>query len=176
MRPHCVRLRSALRSQRQPMSSTQRRCGRRQGRQDDVSAHPHLHAKLDGQKIAHVMLLAIGFMTGRAVLSILMMITGDFPAMSLTAERVRPPSTPNAWRIERITSAPVLWFPPSTAARPRVMRSANAAIFGDYARQSGCSSPVPRTCSSSLRGRCGVNMVPLPLTIPGAVLGAAVGF
>jgi H+-transporting ATPase len=37
------------------------------------------------------------------------MITGDFLAMSLTTDRVRPSTTPNSWQIGRITSAGVMF-------------------------------------------------------------------
>src|ERR1019366_1398921 len=58
-------------------------------------------------------LLAIGLlMTGHAVLTpmlmVIIMITGDFLAMSLTTDRVRPSTTPNSWQIGRITSAGVI--------------------------------------------------------------------
>jgi H+-transporting ATPase len=61
-------------------------------------------------KITQVLLLAIGLvMTGHAVLTpmlmVIVMITGDFLAMSLTTDRVRPSTMPNAWRIGRITIA-----------------------------------------------------------------------
>ena len=57
-----------------------------------------------------MMLLAIGLvMTGHAVLTpmlmVIVMITGDFLAMSLTTDRVRPSEMPNSWQIGRITSA-----------------------------------------------------------------------
>jgi H+-transporting ATPase len=60
-----------------------------------------------------VLLLAIGLViTGHAVLTptlmVIVMITGDFLAMSLTTDRVRPSAMPNSWRIGRITSAGVL--------------------------------------------------------------------
>ena len=65
------------------------------------------------KKIVQVLLLAIGLViTGHAVLTpmlmVLVMITGDFLAMSLTTDRVRPSAMPNSWRIGRITSAGVL--------------------------------------------------------------------
>jgi len=65
------------------------------------------------KKIVQVMLLAIGLViTGHAVLTpllmVIVMITGDFLAMSLTTDRVRPSAMPNSWRIGRITSAGVL--------------------------------------------------------------------
>ncbi len=65
------------------------------------------------KKIVQVLLLAIGLvMTGHAVLTpmlmVILMIIGDFLAMSLTTDRVRPSETPNAWRIGRITSAGVI--------------------------------------------------------------------
>ena len=65
------------------------------------------------KKILQVLLLAIGLvMTGHAVLTpllmVIVMITGDFLAMSMTTDRVRPSETPNAWQIGRITSAGVI--------------------------------------------------------------------
>jgi len=65
------------------------------------------------KKIFQVLLLAVGLvMTGHAVLTpmlmVIVMITGDFLAMSLTTDRVRPSKTPNSWDIGRITSAGVI--------------------------------------------------------------------
>jgi H+-transporting ATPase len=65
------------------------------------------------KKIFQVLLLAVGLiMTGHAVLTpmlmVIVMITGDFLAMSLTTDRVRPSTTPNSWQIGRITSAGVV--------------------------------------------------------------------
>jgi len=65
------------------------------------------------KKIFQVLLLAVGLvMTGHAVLTpmlmVIVMITGDFLAMSLTTDRVRPSKTPNSWQIGRITCAGVL--------------------------------------------------------------------
>ena len=62
------------------------------------------------KKIFQVLLLAVGLvMTGHSVLTpmlmVIVMITGDFLAMSLTTDRVRPSTTPNSWQIGRITSA-----------------------------------------------------------------------
>jgi H+-transporting ATPase len=62
------------------------------------------------KKMVQVLLLAIGLvMTGHAVLTpmlmVILMITGDFLAMSLTTDRVRPSEKPNAWQIGRITTA-----------------------------------------------------------------------
>jgi len=62
------------------------------------------------KKIMQVLLLAVGLvMTGHAVLTpmlmVIVMITGDFLAMSLTTDRVRPSAMPNSWQIGRITSA-----------------------------------------------------------------------
>ncbi|MGD0585247.1 MAG: HAD-IC family P-type ATPase, partial [Oryzomonas sp.] len=61
-------------------------------------------------KMGQVLLLAIGLvMTGHAVLTpmlmVIVMITGDFLAMSLTTDRVRPSTLPNSWQIGRITVA-----------------------------------------------------------------------
>jgi H+-transporting ATPase len=65
------------------------------------------------KKIVQVLLLAVGLvMTGHAVLTpmlmVIVMITGDFLAMSLTTDRVRPSKAPNSWDIGRITSAGVI--------------------------------------------------------------------
>lgn len=56
------------------------------------------------KKIVTVLLLAVGLMmTGHAVLTpllmVILLITGDFLAMSLTTDNVRPSPMPNAWRI-----------------------------------------------------------------------------
>ena len=66
------------------------------------------------KKIMQVLLLAVGLvMTGHAVLTpmlmVIVMITGDFLAMSLTTDRVRPSVKPNSWQIGRITSAGVIF-------------------------------------------------------------------
>ena len=65
------------------------------------------------KKVVQVLLLAIGLiMTGHAVLTpmlmVIVMITGDFLAMSLTTDRVQPSEIPNTWQIGRITSAGVI--------------------------------------------------------------------
>jgi H+-transporting ATPase len=65
------------------------------------------------KKILQVLLLAVGLiMTGHAVLTpmlmVIVMITGDFLAMSLTTDRVRPSKMPNSWHIGRITIAGVI--------------------------------------------------------------------
>jgi H+-transporting ATPase len=62
------------------------------------------------KKIVQVLLLAVGLiMTGHAVLTpmlmVIVMITGDFLAMSLTTDRVRPSKSPNSWQIGGITAA-----------------------------------------------------------------------
>jgi H+-transporting ATPase len=66
------------------------------------------------KKILQVLLLAVGLvMTGHAVLTpmlmVIVMITGDFLAMSLTTDRVRPSKTPNSWQIGGITGAGVIF-------------------------------------------------------------------
>ena len=65
------------------------------------------------KKIVQILLLAIGLiMTGHAVLTpmlmVIVMITGDFLAMSLTTDRVRPSATPNSWNVGKITGAAVI--------------------------------------------------------------------
>jgi H+-transporting ATPase len=65
------------------------------------------------KKILQVLLLAVGLvMTGHAVLTpmlmVIVMITGDFLAMSLTTDRVQPSRMLNSWQIGRITGAGVI--------------------------------------------------------------------
>jgi H+-transporting ATPase len=73
------------------------------------------------KKIVQVLLLAIGLiMTGHAVLTpmlmVIVMITGDFLAMSLTTDRVRPSAMPNSWNVGRSPARLSSWdcaFSPS---------------------------------------------------------------
>jgi H+-transporting ATPase len=65
------------------------------------------------KKIVQVLFLVAGLiMTGHAILTpmlmVILMITGDFLAMSLTTDNVRPSSMPNAWRIGKLTIAGVV--------------------------------------------------------------------
>ena len=65
------------------------------------------------KKIVQVLFLVVGLiMTGHAILTpmlmVILMITGDFLAMSLTTDNVRPSSMPNAWRIGKLTIAGVV--------------------------------------------------------------------
>ena len=60
------------------------------------------------QKLSQMLLLVIGLvMTGHAILTprlmALLMITGDFLAMSATTDHVRPSPKPNAWHVNNIT-------------------------------------------------------------------------
>jgi H+-transporting ATPase len=62
------------------------------------------------KKIVTVLFLIAGLlMTGQAVLTpllmVIVMIAGDFLAMSLTTDNVRPSPAPNAWRIGSLTMA-----------------------------------------------------------------------
>ena len=64
------------------------------------------------KKIVTALFLAFGLvLTRHAVLTpmlmVIIMITGDFLAMSLTTDTVRPSPTPNVWRIGRLTLAGV---------------------------------------------------------------------
>jgi H+-transporting ATPase len=51
-------------------------------------------------------------MTGQAILTpmlmVLMMVTGDFLAMSSSTDNVRPSPTPSVWKIGRLTAAGVI--------------------------------------------------------------------
>jgi len=64
-------------------------------------------------KVAQVLFLAAGLvMTDHAVLTptlmVLMMVTGDFLAMSSSTDNVRPSPTPNTWRIRNLTIAGIV--------------------------------------------------------------------
>jgi H+-transporting ATPase len=64
------------------------------------------------KKIVTVLFLVAGLiMTGQAILTpllmVILMVAGDFLAMSLTTDNVRPSPTPNAWRIGSLTMAGV---------------------------------------------------------------------
>jgi H+-transporting ATPase len=65
------------------------------------------------KKIVTVLFLVVGLlMTGHAILTpllmVIVMIAGDFLAMSLTTDNVRPSPTPSAWRIGSLTAAGVI--------------------------------------------------------------------
>ncbi len=65
------------------------------------------------KKIVTALFLALGLIiTGQAILTpllmVIVMITGDFLAMSLTTDKVRPSPMPNVWRIGRLTMAGVV--------------------------------------------------------------------
>jgi H+-transporting ATPase len=60
-----------------------------------------------------VLFLIVGLiMTGHAILTpllmVIVMITGDFLAMSLTTDNVRPSPMPNSWRIGSLTMAGII--------------------------------------------------------------------
>jgi len=64
-------------------------------------------------KVVQVLFLATGLiMTGQAILTpmlmVLMMVTGDFLAMSSSTDNVRPSPTPSVWKISRLTAAGVI--------------------------------------------------------------------
>jgi H+-transporting ATPase len=65
------------------------------------------------KKIVNVLFLVAGLlMTGHAILTpmlmVILMITGDFLAMSLTTDNVRPSVSPNTWQIGRLTAGGVI--------------------------------------------------------------------
>ena len=65
------------------------------------------------KKIISVLFLMVGLvMTGQAILTpllmVIIMITGDVLAMSLTTDNVRPSAQPNVWRIGRLTIAGIV--------------------------------------------------------------------
>jgi H+-transporting ATPase len=64
-------------------------------------------------KVVQVLSLATGLIiTGQAILTpmlmVLMMVTGDFLAMSSSTDNVRPSPTPSIWKIGRLTAAGVI--------------------------------------------------------------------
>jgi H+-transporting ATPase len=64
-------------------------------------------------KVVQVLFLAAGLvMTGQAILTpmlmVLMMVTGDFLAMSSSTDNVRPSPTPSVWKIGPLTMAGVI--------------------------------------------------------------------
>jgi len=64
-------------------------------------------------KVVQVMFLSAGLViTGHAILTpmlmVLMMVTGDFLAMSSSTDNVRPSPRPNTWRIRNLTIAGVI--------------------------------------------------------------------
>ncbi len=65
------------------------------------------------KKVVTVLFLIAGLvMTGQAILTpllmVIVMVAGDFLAMALTTDNVRPSPTPNAWCIGRLTVAGVI--------------------------------------------------------------------
>ncbi|MBU6503395.1 MAG: HAD-IC family P-type ATPase [Burkholderiales bacterium] len=65
------------------------------------------------KKIVTVLFLVLGLiMTGHAILTpmlmVIVMLAGDFLAMSLTTDNVRPSPSPNTWRIGSLTKAGVI--------------------------------------------------------------------
>jgi len=65
------------------------------------------------KKVVTVLFLIVGLiMTGHAILTpllmVIVMIAGDFLAMSLTTDNVRPSPMPNSWRIGSLTMAGVV--------------------------------------------------------------------
>ena len=66
------------------------------------------------KKIEIVLFLAIGLLlTGHAVMTpvlmVLMLVTNDFLAMSLTTDRASPSPSPSAWRMRDITAAAIVF-------------------------------------------------------------------
>lgn len=65
------------------------------------------------KKIVTILFLIVGlFLTGQGILTpllmVIVMIAGDFLAMSLTTDNVRPSPMPNVWRISSLTAAGVV--------------------------------------------------------------------
>ena len=165
------------------------------------------------KKIVQVLLLAIGLvMTGHAILTpmlmVILMIIGDFLAMSLTTDRVRPSEKPNAWQIGRITSAGVVLgvfflafctailafgkFEMGLGVETLRTLSVVGIVYGSQAtiyairdrRHLGglrptnwllLSSVADLLIISTLANR-GIAMAPLPLSVLGGELAAAVAF
>ena len=65
------------------------------------------------KKIVTLLFLMVGlFITGQAILTpllmVIVMVAGDFLAMSLTTDHVKPSAAPNAWRIGSLTIAGIV--------------------------------------------------------------------
>ncbi|MBI4204003.1 MAG: divalent cation transporter, partial [Betaproteobacteria bacterium] len=65
------------------------------------------------KKIEIVLFLAIGLgLTGHAVMTptlmVLMLMTNDFLAMSLTTDRASPSPSPSVWRMRNVTRAAIV--------------------------------------------------------------------
>jgi H+-transporting ATPase len=165
------------------------------------------------KKIVQVLLLAIGLvMTGHAILTpmlmVILMIVGDFLAMSLTTDRVRPSEKPNAWQIGRITGAGVVLgifflafctailafgkFEMGLGVEALRTLSVVAIVYGSQATIYAIrdrrhlwglrptnwlllSSVADLLIISTLANR-GIAMAPLPLSVLGGELAAAVAF
>jgi H+-transporting ATPase len=83
------------------------------------------------KKVEIVLFLAIGLgLTGHAVMTpvlmVLMLLTNDFLAMSLTVDRASPSPSPSAWRMRNITGAAV------TLGVCKLTFSTAVLAFGEY--------------------------------------------
>ena len=159
------------------------------------------------------LLLVVGLlMTGHAVLTPMMMVvllvTGDFLAMSLTTDNVTPSPTPNVWRVDSITVAAgltalcllafcsaalaygffILHFSPlelQTVAFVALAFGMQTTIYAVRERHHVWSlwpsrwlllSSAANVIICTLLAVPGMLMAPLPLTVVGAVLAAALVF
>ena len=91
------------------------------------------------KKIEIVLFLALGLaLTGQAVLTpalmIVMMLTNDFLAMSLTTDRASPARSPSVWRMRDITAAAVALAACKLAFSAGVLAFGSAALALDPAR------------------------------------------
>jgi H+-transporting ATPase len=146
------------------------------------------------KKVFQALLLAVGLvMTGHAVLTpmlmVIVMITGDFLAMSLTTDRVRPSRMPNSWQIGRITSAGVMlglcFLLFSTLTVVSIVFGSQASTYVIRGRQHlwGLRPSIWLVLSSvadvliiSTLATFGIAMAPLPIAVIAAVFGAAIAF
>ena len=107
------------------------------------------------KKIVTVLFLMAGLMmTGHAILTpllmVIMMIAGDFLAMSLTTDNVRASPAPNAWHIGKLTIAGVdsRGQPAGVFAAP-CLRSARSLAVSHCRRCRRC--PSSRWCLAARR-------------------------
>jgi H+-transporting ATPase len=159
------------------------------------------------KKVVQVLLLAIGLiMTGHAVLTpmlmVIVMITGDFLAMSLTTDRVQPSQIPNKWQIGKITSAGVMmglcflaycvavlavgkFEALQTLSVIAIVYGSQATIYAIRARRhlwGQCptiwmvSASVADLLIISTLAVCGIAMTPLPISVVAGEFAAAVAF
>jgi H+-transporting ATPase len=146
------------------------------------------------KKIVTVLFLIVGLlMTGHAILTpllmVIVMVAGDFLAMSLTTDNVRPSPLPNEWRIGRLTIAGVIMAICLLTFCSTVLAVGNFEIgLGIYAirqrRHLWGSRPslwlavssIADIAIASALAAAGLAMTPLPVWVIASTMAAAAAF